>query len=648
VDPTPPDAPASDAGGPQSGALLAYVRRALDLVFSNGPVALALIDARSRVVHANRAYERLFGWSTDELRRMTLFDYTHPADLQVGVPEVEALRRGEVESIAFEKRYLARDGRQIRGRVTSFAVRDEAGRFAYAISTVRDVTEEHAAQRRAEDWQRRYETAILASRQVIYDWDLATGEVVWAGACEAILGYPAAELGGLEAWIARVHPEDRDAFRAAVERALAQVSDVQIVYRFARRDGTWVWVEDSGYFVAGPDGRAERQIGFVVDVTSRVLAEQERRRQEERFRIAAAVMNGFVWEWHLDTGYVWRSAGVQGLVGYSVDDLGHSIDAWRALVHPDDLPRVTLAAAPDALDCEYRVRHRDGRWIIVWDRAIARRDEHGRAVHLVGAAVDITDRHHSAEEIRRLNAELERRVAERTGELVRTNRELEAFTYSVSHDLRAPLRHIAGFAELLRERAAPVLDAESTRYLRLVLDSSARMGELLDRLLELSHLGRAPLGLQSVDPTALVRELVAEFSPQLAHRAIDWRIESVPPVSADPSLLRLVLSNLLQNAIKYSATRSPAVVEFRGRAQPDGFVEFEVADNGVGFDMRYSDRLFGVFERLHPSDEYPGWGVGLASVQRIVARHGGTVTGRSVLDRGATFTVTLRAAASEP
>jgi PAS domain S-box-containing protein len=646
--PADPAATPPECDTPDAHSQVAYVQRALDLVFRNGPVAMALIDTQGHVVHANRAYERLFGWSSAELGRMTPVDYTHPDDCEVGVAEVLALLRGEVDSAAFEKRYRTRTGGEIRGRVMAFAVRDEAGRLVYVVSTVRDVTEERAAQRRAEDWQRRYETAIRASRQALYDWDLVTRDVVWAGACEAILGYSPAELGGVEDWLARIHPDDRAAFLATTDRGLADLADTQLVYRVQRRDGAWIWVEDSSYVVANAAGVAERMTGFVVDVTDRVRAEQEQNRQAERFRIAAAVMNGFVWDWHLESGEVWRSDGVRGLVGYTPGELGPGIRQWHARVHPDDRARVELSPPPESFEIEYRVRHRDGRWIIVWDRGVARRDEHGRIVRLVGAAVDITDRYHSAEEIRRLNADLERRVAERTGELVRTNRELEAFTYSVSHDLRAPLRHVAGFAELLRQRAGGSLDAESQRYLGLVLDASARMGELLDRLLDLSHLGRAPLGLQRVDPTLLVRELVAEFAPQHAHRDIVWRIGAVPPVRADPSLLRLVLSNLLHNAIKYSAVRSPAAIEVRGRARDDGMVEFEIEDNGVGFDMRYADRLFGVFERLHPADEYAGWGVGLASVQRIVARHGGTVSGHGEPGRGATFTVTLPSAGTPP
>jgi PAS domain S-box-containing protein len=646
-----PTAPAQPALTPGDDAQAAGVERALDLVFRHGPFALALIDRQGIVVHANPAYERLFGWSVDELRRMTFFDFTHPDDREIGVAEVAAMREGLAESATFSKRYLTRDGRLLWARVTVFPLHDGAGPASLTVAMVRDVTEEREAQRRAEDWRRRYETAILASRRVLYDWEIGTDTTVWAGACEATFGCTAAEMGSWQAWLTRVHPDDAENLVASVERALADRTDLRALYRFKHRSGEWIWIQDSSYQVLGEHGEVERMIGFVVDVSERVRGERERERQDDLFRRAAAVMNGMVWEWDLGTDRVWRSPeGLRQLLGYEPGEIPGTPDGWRAIVHPDDFARVDFRKPPATLESEseYRVQRRDGRWITVWDRAVVDRGPDGEARRLIGSTVDITNRLLAAAEVRLQNVELEARVAERTAELVRTNQELEAFTYSVSHDLRAPLRHVAGFAELLRQRSAAALDAESRRYLDLVLGASSRMGDLLDRLLDLSHLGRAPLEMTPVDVAALARELVAESAAQHRDRAIDWRIGAVPAVRADPALLRLVLSNLLQNAVKYTAARTPAVIELRGHALPDGAVEIVLEDNGVGFDMRYAHRLFGVFERLHPAGEYEGWGVGLASVQRIVARHGGTVRGHGEPDRGATFTVTLPAAEPTP
>jgi PAS domain S-box-containing protein len=529
--------------------------------------------------------------------------------------------------------------------VTVFPVRGADGGAGHTVATVRDITEERESRRRADDWRRRYETAILASRRVLYDWDVRADTTVWAGACEATFGCPPAALSSWGDWLGRVHPDDATTVVRETERAIAERADLQLVYRFRHACGEWRWVEDSSHLVLGESGEPERMIGFVVNVTERVRAERERERQEDLFRRAAAVMNGMVWEWDLESDRVWRSPeGLQQVLGYAPGEVAGTPDGWRAIVHPDDLARVDFRTLPALLESEYRVRHRDGRWVIVWDRAVVDRGPDGTARRLIGSTVDITARRLAADQVRLQNAELEARVTERTAELVQANRELEAFTYSVSHDLRAPLRHVAGFAELLRQRSAEALDPEAQRYLGLVLGASARMGELLDRLLELSHLGRAPIELMPVDAARLARELVAEFAGQNGGRAIDWRIGTVPAVQADPTLLRLVVSNLLQNAIKYTAGRAPAVIELRGRRLPDGFVEIEVEDNGVGFDMRYSHRLFGVFERLHPAGEYEGWGVGLASVQRIVARHGGSVRAHGEPGRGATFIVVLQAA----
>jgi PAS domain S-box-containing protein len=635
----PPDAAPPPPIPPSS------IERACELVFRNGPLPMALVGRDGRILDANRAYERLMGWPVADLRQKTFLDLTHPDDRSVGMAELERLHAGEAESMTAEKRYVARDGRVFLGEVVAFAVRDDAEHVAWTVATVRDVTAQREVERRAAEWRRRYDTVVLASRQVLYDWDMRAGTVVRGGAIEQTLGWPADEVGGFGEWLSRIHPGDVDRVRADLALALERHDDLRMVYRWRRGDGRWAWIEDSSYFVVDDQGRPERMVGFMADVTERVAAEQQRQRQEERFRLAVAVASGIVWECDIETRRVWRSEGFTEMLGYAPDEVPNTVDGWISLVHPDDLAQAAIRTLQPRHESEYRVRHKDGRWITVWDRSITQYDAGGRPRAIIGQTVDITERRLAADEIRRLNAELEARVAARTTELVRMNRELEAFTYSVSHDLRAPLRHVAGFAELLRQRAGASLDPESRRYLENVLDASARMGELIDRLLELSHLGRAPLALQPVEPAALAREIVAELAPHHAGRMIEWRIGAAPAVRADPALLRIVLSNILHNAVKYTAARPSARIEVRGRALAEGMVELEIEDNGAGFDMRHVDRLFGVFERLHPAGEYEGWGVGLASVQRIVARHGGAVRGRGRPGHGATFTVVLPAAA---
>ena len=240
-------------------------------------------------------------------------------------------------------------------------------------------------------------------------------------------------------------------------------------------------------------------------------------------------------------------------------------------------------------------------------------------------------------EIRKLNQELTLRA----GELVAANSELESFAYSVSHDLRAPLRHLVGYSELLQKHASGSLDDKSQKYLQTILEAGKRMGNLIDDLLAFSRIGRAESRTNDVDLQQLVKEVVSEVGQQAKGREISWKIDTLPACHGDRSLLRLAVVNLVSNAVKFTGTRSRAEIEIGAVDGKEDKIEIFVRDNGVGFEMQYVDKLFGVFQRLHRTDEFEGTGIGLATVQRIIHRHGGTVRAEGAVDRGATFYFTL-------
>lgn len=297
---------------------------------------------------------------------------------------------------------------------------------------------------------------------------------------------------------------------------------------------------------------------------------------------------------------------------------------------------------------EIQNRARDGSFYWVDTTIVPFRDDHGGIRQYVAIHGDIT-RHKAAEEqIRRLNQDLERRVGERTAQLQEANRELEAFSYSVSHDLRAPLRHILGFVQLLQEDAVGTLSEPNLKHLQTISQAAQRMGTLIDDLLAFSRVGRAEIQKVPVDLNRLLREVLAESAAERKGRQIEWRINALPEVWVDQALMRVVLVNLVSNAVKFTGGRAEAIIEVGSQPGGEGETVVFVRDNGAGFDPRFADKLFGVFQRLHSRNEFEGTGIGLANVQRIIHRHGGRVWAEGLVDGGATFTFSLPSAPHEP
>jgi K+-sensing histidine kinase KdpD len=332
-----------------------------------------------------------------------------------------------------------------------------------------------------------------------------------------------------------------------------------------------------------------------------------------------------------------------------VFDLAIVLTTWYAGVGPAALAVVLSTACFDYFFVEplysFEVSREDLAYffvfaalaaVIAWFVTVRRRIESDLRAARDHLQVEVEQRKRREDEIRKLNNEL----AKRARDLETSNNELESFAYSVSHDLRAPLRHVVGYSELLQKQASTSLDEKSRRFMQTILESSKRMGNLIDDLLAFSRIGRAETRNTLVSLDQLVKEVVAEVGPDTGGRDIVWKIHPLPVCYGDRSMLKLVIGNLLANAVKFTRMRAPAEIEI-GCVDREDEVEVFVRDNGAGFEMQYVDKLFGVFQRLHLPEEFEGTGIGLATVRRIIHRHGGEVRAEGSVDQGATFYFSL-------
>ncbi len=416
-----------------------------------------------------------------------------------------------------------------------------------------------------------------------------------------------------------------------------------LVIGTARAEGADpVWTLCNAFPRRDPDGGLAEVVVTFADITGRVAAERRLRTSERKFRETVEHLDEGYFSTSLDGAFLDYNPALLRILALPPDtDLrGRTTEGfwWK----PGDREKwiERLGQSDHVLEyvADMRTTNGERRTVVLSAHLIS--DSAGEPLRMDGSATDVTGLRRAQEEIELLNETLEQRVADRTGELDAANKELEAFAYSVSHDLRAPLRHISGFSSLLAERSADVLDKKGRHYVDVITRSVNEMGVLIDDLLQFSRTGRAELTIMPVDMDVVVQEALATLSDETAGREIDWSIEPLPAADADMTLIRQVWVNLLGNAVKYTRRASPARISVGG-AIVDGEIVYTVRDNGVGFDMQYAHKLFGVFQRLHDSSEFEGTGIGLANVDRIVTRLHGRVWAEGDPGKGAAFSFSL-------
>ena len=519
---------------------------------------------------------------------------------------------------------------------------DELGLLTDAFNLMLTRIQEHTEERKRVEESLAFLASIVhSSDDAIIGKDLQSRVVSWNVGAERMFGYTAAEIIGQS--IARLLSPDRPDEESQVidEVKRGEIRHFETIR--LRKDGQPVEVS----LTISPIKNAK---GDIVGISSIARDITERKRAQEALEQHASVLReqaqmldlANVMARDLDSRIILWNAGMEKMYGWAKDE------ALEKNSH--DLLHTRF---PEPIENILAILHRDGRWegelvhfdkggrqLVVASQWVLHRDPQGKPAAILEVNNDITERKRAEEEVRRMNVELEQRVEARTAQLTAANHELEAFTYSVAHDLRAPLRHIDAFSRILAEEFAASLLPEARRYLEHIRNGSRNMSQLVDDLLNLARVGRQELRRRPTPLRILVDEVVADLRRETQGRHIEWQIRQLPTVECDSGLIKQVFANLLSNAVKYTRPRQKTVIEV-GSAKANGGTAIFVRDNGVGFNMKYVDKLFGVFQRLHRAEEFEGTGVGLATVDRIVRKHGGSIWAVAGVDQGATFYFTI-------
>lgn len=548
-----------------------------------------------------------------------------------------------------EMQIITSSGKRVWIRTIGEAVRDENGKIIMVQGAFQDISEKKAAEAKAREKEERLRETETRFRKIYEEG--AIGMVITSEDLKFMManktfcqmtGYPEHELKQLT-FVQVTHPEDIERDLQNIKMLMSGKTNVyKTEKRYVKKTGEIFWAQLTVFPMYDSNEKFLYNVGIIVDVTDRKQAELLLAESEERYRNIIETAPVGIAILHDGIVVFANSGGLKILGAHSTDQLIGK--HFTEIVHPDNrdksIKRLQRLANGETgmYPIEDRYFKLDGSIIDVEVTATMLTYKNKPAVQVI--ITDITERKQLREELQQLNAELELKVKQRTALLEAANKELEAFSYSVSHDLRAPLRHINGYVELLNMKYYKTLDEEAKRYLNTISGSSKKLGVLIDDLLQFSRTSRMELTREEIDFNILVKEVLKELKPVLKDRNVKWDIQKLPIVQGDYALLKLVWTNLIDNAIKYTRHQPLAEISVEYKTDDTNYI-FCVRDNGVGFDMKYAHKLFGVFQRLHAQSDFEGTGIGLANAQRIINKHSGKIWVEAELDKGAAFYFSL-------
>lgn len=601
------------------------------------PNLISVHDPEDNVIYYNRAaIEFLGGKNLEDVIDLSWRTIVHPDDLQGFIDKrTKAMER--YQSYQHECRVKDKEG-QYRWLLVFAAPRFTGNACQGYVTSNIDITERKKAESALEESETRFRTLAEAAPVHIWMSD-PQGNVIYSNRI-----VPQFQDGthtvGLN-WQDTLHPDDLDSFLKIQSSAVKKRLDYEGEWRFKNKEGDYRWL----FMSAVPRFVAEKFEGYIastIDITERKLAENALKESEQLFKTIADTVPAMIYMHDENDVIEFSNKALLEFAGNKLEDvvgLPVGSERWNGFIHPDDLNRLfpdyqEKFKKKDPYTYELRIRCRDGSYRWTTDSGVARYDNIGRFVGYIGAYTDIEQLKETERQNNELMENLEKKVIERTVELEAVNRELESFSYSVSHDLRAPLRGIDGMSLAILEDYQDRLDDKGRKYLEILRKEAQHMGELINEMLNLSRLTRGELHWGLVNLSEVAAEVAENLKWQEPQRQVIFNIEPNVIVQGDSHLLRAVLENLMGNAWKFTSKHSTATIQFGVQSQ-DGQPVYFVKDDGAGFDMEYAEKLFNVFQRLHTTSEFPGSGIGLATVQRVVHRHGGRVWAQGEVEKGA-------------
>jgi PAS domain S-box-containing protein len=589
-----------------------------------------------RLLWSDELY-KMFGWPAGD--HLTLRKFMKAVHIQDRRSTAVALQCSLARRADFgvEYRILQPDGSLRWVDAKGRAEFDRNGRAWRMMGVALDITErkrsEEEINRREAQLAEAQRTAQLGS----YEWDVRNNKVYRSEELCRLFGVSSSDFEPtFEGYLARIHPDDRNTTRETIELAFRDRRPFNLEERIIRPDGAVRVLHSQGRWILNQNQEVVKLAGICQDITERKQAEDELRRSEERFQIVARATNDAIWDWSLETDSVWWNQGITTLFGYGAGEVDKHI-AWRyQKIHAEDLDRVigglqaAMASGEQVWLGEYRFRRGDGSYADVFDRGFVVYDRAAKPVRMIGAMTDISERKRALEI-------LEQRVAARTAELQAKNEELKGFAYTVSHDLKAPLRGIAGYAHELDNRHSSGLDERARFCLKQILTATHNLDRLIEDLLHYARLDAETPAVTDINVGQIIESILDDRKAVILEQGTLITV-NLPAIHARAWARGLVqvLTNLIDNALKYSRMAEPPRIEISTEKR-DRMFRIIVGDNGIGFDMKYHDRIFGLFNRLVRQEEFEGTGAGLAIARKVTEKMGGKIWAQSKPGSGATF-----------